>query len=82
MMVIEVSAVPDQGKPRFLFKYDKSSPVLGKCENCFNERVLKSKCPCGKANYCNPECRQADENYHIKTCAYLNRIDIDAISFT
>lgn len=44
-------------KPRFMFKYDRNTPELGKCENCFKEQVLKVKCPCGKVSYCNAECR-------------------------
>lgn len=78
IMVVEVAAsTADETKPRFLFKYDKSNPVMGKCENCYDEKVLKVKCPCGKANYCSQECRQKDENYHMRTCEYLNKVDVN-----
>ena len=69
-------------KPRFIFKYDRNTAELGKCENCFNENFLKVKCPCGKVSYCNAECRQSDENYHMKTCEYLNKIDLKTINFS
>jgi hypothetical protein len=55
-MVAEVAA-DVQDRPRFIFKYDTSQPELGKCENCFNEKILKVKCPCGKVAYCCAECR-------------------------
>jgi len=80
-MVVEVGSQTED-QPNFLFRYDKNQPEMGRCENCYHEKVLKAKCPCGKANYCSQECRQSDENYHIKTCEYLNKVDINKIDFS
>jgi hypothetical protein len=55
-MVAEVAADVTE-KPKFIFKYDTSIPEMGKCENCFSEKVLKVKCPCGKVSYCTADCR-------------------------
>jgi hypothetical protein len=44
-------------KPKFMFKYDRNIHDVGKCENCFEEQILKVKCPCGKVSYCDAECR-------------------------
>ena len=82
-MVVEQAAFKDDPeKPKFIFKYDHSQPELAKCENCFNEKILKVKCPCGKANYCSIDCRTSDETYHMKTCEYLNKIDLTTIDFS
>ena len=44
LLVVEIAT----DKSPFIFKYNKNPGVYGKCENCYQYNVLRSKCACNK----------------------------------
>ncbi|CAD8175796.1 unnamed protein product [Paramecium octaurelia] len=43
-------------------------PMEGKCEGCYNFKVLQFPCDCKKVSYCTEECKKRDEAYHLPRC--------------
>jgi len=43
-------------------------PDEGKCEGCYQFKVLSVLCDCKKVSYCTEECRAKDEYYHLPKC--------------
>ncbi|CAK69659.1 unnamed protein product (macronuclear) [Paramecium tetraurelia] len=43
-------------------------PMEGKCEGCYNFKVLQFPCECKKVSYCTEECKKKDEAYHLPRC--------------
>ncbi|CAD8072992.1 unnamed protein product [Paramecium sonneborni] len=43
-------------------------PMEGKCEGCYNFKVLQFPCECKKVSYCTEECKKRDETYHLPRC--------------
>lgn len=43
-------------------------PMEGKCEGCYNFRVLQFPCDCKKVSYCTEECKKKDESFHLPRC--------------
>ena len=44
--------------------------------------MLRVKCPCGRADYCTRKCRDKDEDYHSRTCDYVQQINLKEADFT
>jgi ubiquitin carboxyl-terminal hydrolase 4/11/15 len=42
--------------------------VEGKCESCYQVKVLEYPCICKKVAYCTEKCKQSDEKYHTQKC--------------
>lgn len=40
-------------------------PMEGKCEGCFNFKILQFPCECKKVSYCSTDCKRKDEQYHL-----------------
>jgi ubiquitin carboxyl-terminal hydrolase 4/11/15 len=40
----------------------------GKCEGCYNVKVLDYPCVCKKVSYCSERCKINDEKYHAAKC--------------
>ena len=52
----------------YMFKWEKNPGFMGKCEFCYNYKVLKVVCACKKVAYCDEDHRRRDEYYHLKDC--------------
>jgi ubiquitin carboxyl-terminal hydrolase 4/11/15 len=40
----------------------------GKCEGCYNFKILQFPCECKKVSYCSEDCKRKDEQYHMQRC--------------
>lgn len=47
---------------------NSSVPAEGKCEGCYNVRILTFPCICRKVSYCTEKCKIGDEKYHSQKC--------------
>ncbi|CDW85002.1 ubiquitin carboxyl-terminal hydrolase family [Stylonychia lemnae] len=75
LIIVEV---PNQNN-KYMFRYNKNPGSFGKCENCYQTRMLKVVCPCKKVSYCDEKCRSNDEKYHLPNCDAESQIDFDKL---
>lgn len=40
----------------------------GKCEGCYNYKILQHPCECKRVSYCSEDCKKRDESYHMPRC--------------
>ena len=64
-----------------MFSYDKNETEPAKCENCYQFKKLRVRCPCGKADYCSQTCKEKDEEFHSNTCSFAQQLDINSVDF-
>ena len=61
--VIEVAT------PKFAFRFKKEERVhVGKCEFCSQKNILPCECVCKRVRYCDKDCKERDERFHLPYC--------------
>ena len=65
LIVVEI------GTKQFAYKYEEQERIkIGECEFCTTRNALRVGCKnkCGRVFYCNEECREKDERWHLPNC--------------
>lgn len=66
----EECIVIEIGTTKFAYKYQEQERIhIGECEFCTQRNALKVVCKCKRVRYCNENCRQRDERFHLPSCA-------------
>ena len=55
-------------KGEFIFKFIKNA-TIGRCEFCYQDRLLIVSCRCKEVFYCSQSCLKRDEHFHEDKCS-------------